>query len=114
MVDSMTYVEQQTPAELRAHMTRLKKMPGWHEPLADRLFREVQDQDAEIARLTAEGERVEALLNTAPVLTDEQRTQLSPGGFASILPPAQIFELGWKTALGHVRRLHQQQRDESK
>ena len=47
----MTYVEQQTSAELRQHMRRLKKMHGWHEPLADRLFRKVETQDAEIERL---------------------------------------------------------------
>ena len=47
----MTYVTDQTSAELRMHMRSLKKMPGWHEPLADRLWREVQEQHAEIERL---------------------------------------------------------------
>jgi hypothetical protein len=49
----MTYVSGQTSAELREHMRRLKKMHGWHEPLADRLFREIERQDAEIDRLRA-------------------------------------------------------------
>lgn len=49
----MTYVTDQTSAELRAHMRRLTATPGWHEPLADRLWREVQEQDAEIKRLRA-------------------------------------------------------------
>lgn len=49
----MTYVTEQTSAELRAHMRRLQKMPGWHEPLADRLFKEIQDLDRQIAELKA-------------------------------------------------------------
>ena len=48
----MTYVTEQTPLELRAHMRRLKAMAGWHEPLADRLYKEIIDLDADIARLT--------------------------------------------------------------
>lgn len=28
-------------------------MPGWHNPLDDRLYREILDQDAEIKRLRA-------------------------------------------------------------
>jgi hypothetical protein len=46
----MTYVREQTSEELRAHMCRLQKMEGWHEPLADRLFEEVTAQDERIAR----------------------------------------------------------------
>jgi hypothetical protein len=49
----MTYVTDQTSAELRAHMRRLKAMRGWHEPLADRLFKEVLDLDAEVKALRA-------------------------------------------------------------
>jgi hypothetical protein len=49
----MTYVTEQTGAELRNHMRRLIVMPGWHDPLCDRLWSEVQKQDAEIARLRA-------------------------------------------------------------
>jgi cell division septum initiation protein DivIVA len=47
----MAYISEQTSDELRAHMCKLKKMPGWHEPLADRLFKEIEAQDAEIERL---------------------------------------------------------------
>ena len=47
----MTYVTDQTSAELRAHMRSLKRMQGWHEPLADRLFKEVVEQDATIKKL---------------------------------------------------------------
>lgn len=47
----MTYVTEQTSAELRAHMKRLKAMPGWHEPLADRLYEEVQALDERNAEL---------------------------------------------------------------
>ena len=49
----MTYVTEQTSAELRAHMRRLQAMPGWHNPLDDRLFKEVVEQDKEIERLRA-------------------------------------------------------------
>ena len=47
----MTYVTEQTSAELRAHMKRLVAMPGWHEPLADRLYKEVQALDERNAEL---------------------------------------------------------------
>lgn len=49
----MTYVSEQTSAELRAHMRCLTKMRGWHEPLADRLWKEIQALDAEVAALRA-------------------------------------------------------------
>lgn len=49
----MTYVSEQTSAELRAHMRSLTKMRGWHEPLADRLWKEIQALDAEVAALRA-------------------------------------------------------------
>lgn len=41
----MTYVTDQSPAELRAHMRSLKRIPGWSDPLCDRLWREIQDLD---------------------------------------------------------------------
>ena len=47
----MTYVREQTSAELAAHMRSLKKMPGWFEPLADRLWQEVEILKAENERL---------------------------------------------------------------
>lgn len=54
----MTYVTEQTSQELRAHMRRLKAMAGWHEPLADRLYKEILDLDASIEAATlAERER---------------------------------------------------------
>lgn len=40
------YVSDMNPAELRAHMRRLKAMSGWHEPLADALYAEIQRMDA--------------------------------------------------------------------
>ena len=43
----MTYVREQTSAELAAHMRRLKKMAGWFDPLADRLWQEVEALKAE-------------------------------------------------------------------
>lgn len=47
----MTYVTEQTSAELRQHMKRLKAMRGWGDPLADRLWKEIQEQDERIERL---------------------------------------------------------------
>ncbi|ARP90279.1 hypothetical protein CAL14_08270 [Bordetella genomosp. 9] len=52
----MTFVREQSPAELRAHMNRLQKMPGWHEPLADRLYQEILDLDRQIAALKSQQE----------------------------------------------------------
>ena len=66
----MTYVEQQSSKELRAHMKGLKKMHGWHEPLADRLFREVEMQDAEIGRLRAALTHARVALAALPIPSD--------------------------------------------
>jgi hypothetical protein len=43
----MPYVSEQTPEQLREHMKRITAMPGWHDPLSDRLWREIQALDAE-------------------------------------------------------------------
>lgn len=40
------YVSDMNPAELRAHMRRLKAMSGWHDPLSDALYAEIQRMDA--------------------------------------------------------------------
>lgn len=47
----MTYVREQTSAELAAHMRSLQKMAGWFDPLSDRLWQEVEALQAEIAGL---------------------------------------------------------------
>lgn len=47
----MTYVTEQTSQELRAHMRRLKAMTGWHEPLADRLYKEILELDDAVSKL---------------------------------------------------------------
>lgn len=54
----MTYVTEQTSEELRAHMRRLQAMPGWHNPLDDRLWKEVQTLESERDQLRAEVERL--------------------------------------------------------
>lgn len=43
----MTYVRQQTSEELAAHIRYLHGLPGWHDPLADRLWQEVEALRAE-------------------------------------------------------------------
>ena len=53
----MTYVREQTPAELRAHMRNLQRMNGWHDPLADRLYQEIQALDKRIAELERDAAR---------------------------------------------------------
>lgn len=45
----MTYVREQTSEELAAHMRSLQRMAGWFQPLADRLWREVEALQATIA-----------------------------------------------------------------
>ena len=55
----------------------------------------------------AEIERLQALLNAEPVLTDGQREQLT-NGFGAILPAEAVFALGWRTALANVRRALEQ------
>lgn len=42
-------VSEMDGAQLRAHMKRLKAMPGWHDPLADRLYAEIRRLDGEPA-----------------------------------------------------------------
>ena len=43
----MTYVREQTSAELAAHILSLQKMAGWFDPLTDRLWQEVEALKAE-------------------------------------------------------------------
>ena len=45
----MTYVLDQTSAELRDHMKRITDTSGWDDPLATRLWTEVQALDARLA-----------------------------------------------------------------
>ncbi len=47
----MTYVREQSSTELAVHMRSLQKMPGWHDPLADRLWQEVEALKAEVSGL---------------------------------------------------------------
>ncbi len=64
----MTYVRDQTSEELRAHMKRLQAMNGWHDPLADRLYEEVQklERDVQAARMSALGAGQWQPISTAP------------------------------------------------
>ncbi|WP_300632655.1 hypothetical protein [Pseudomonas sp.] len=80
----MTYVREQTSAQLGAHMRSLKKMAGWFDPLSDRLWQEVEALQAELAGLRTgyeAYERVnaelkaenETLIAAAQALRDEWR-----------------------------------------
>lgn len=53
----MTYVSVQTSEELRAHMRKITTMRGWYEPLADRLWKEIQELDKKVEELRAEAKR---------------------------------------------------------
>ncbi len=44
----MTYVRDMNSEELTAHMVRLQATPGWHNPLDDRLWQEVQSLRVEL------------------------------------------------------------------
>lgn len=72
----MTYVTDQTPQQLRAHMRMLQKTPGWHNPLDDRLFKEILDQDTEIARLRTEAERYDAAVAVRDIEIEQLRDAL--------------------------------------
>lgn len=60
------YVRDMDPAELRAHMKRLQRMNGWHDPLSDSLFAEIERLDRELERASQPGGGWNAL-------TDEDR-----------------------------------------
>lgn len=49
----MTYITDQTSAELRAHIRSLQKTPGWRDAVTDRLFKEIVALDKEVADLKA-------------------------------------------------------------
>ena len=86
----MTYVTEQTSEELRAHMRRLQAMPGWHNPLDDRLWKEVQTLEAERDQLRAEVQHhiatrerllltltsIHALMYPPPIKTPDGRTMV--------------------------------------
>ena len=47
----MKYVEDMNSEELRAHVRMLQASPGWYDHFADRLIKEIREQDEEIAKL---------------------------------------------------------------
>lgn len=53
----MTYVREQTSTELAENMRSLKKKPGWFDPLADRLWQEIEMLKAENEALRKDAER---------------------------------------------------------
>ena len=61
----MTYVTDQTPKQLRAHMKRLQAMSGWHNPLDDRLYAEIVTMDAELDRLRTQNQALLEALQEA-------------------------------------------------
>ena len=64
----MPYVTDMNSAQIRAHMKMLQAMNGWNEPLADRLYKEIIDQDKLIADLK------EQLEDTGAALTEMYET----------------------------------------
>jgi len=57
----MTYVSEQTPAELRDHMRRLQNMPNWNDRLADRLWLEVQSLEDQLRAAQADRDKYRQL-----------------------------------------------------
>ena len=47
----MKYIEDMNSEELHAHNDMLQKLPGWHELFADRLIKEIREQDKKIQYL---------------------------------------------------------------
>ena len=47
----MKYVEDMNSEELRAHVRMLQASPGWYDHFADRLIKEIREQDKKIAEL---------------------------------------------------------------
>ena len=76
----MTYVREQSSTELAVHMRSLQKMPGWHDPLADRLWQEVEALKAEVAGLRTgyeAYEQVNAELKAEVELLESSRAKLA-------------------------------------
>jgi hypothetical protein len=48
-------------------------------------------------------EKIHSVLKSQPVLSAAQSEQMA--GYASILPPEEVFKLGWSEALLHVCRV---------
>lgn len=68
----MTYVREQTSAELATHMRTLQSLPGWHDPLADRLWQEVEAIKASNERLRQALQAITAQVegNILPTIRD--------------------------------------------
>ena len=80
----MTYVTDQTSQELRTHMQKLMAMKGWHEPLSDRLYKEILELDkkvAEIAKHKLHIATLQQLLKIASELAPVKTTALSVRDF---------------------------------
>jgi len=61
------YVRDMNPQELRAHMRRLQAMRGWHDPLADSMYAEIQRLDSAILDLMT----ANSSLAAAAIVPDE-------------------------------------------
>ena len=86
----MTYVREQSSTELAVHMRSLQKMPGWHDPLADRLWQEVEALKAEVAGLRTgyeAYERVNAELKAENEVLKKRIDDMSPFKGAPLTGP---------------------------
>jgi len=63
------YVRDMNPQELRAHMRRLQAMPGWHDPLADSMYAEIQRLDLAMRDAHLAG------MERAAEIADEMQTE---------------------------------------
>lgn len=94
----MTYVREQTSEELAAHMRSLQRMAGWFEPLADRLWQEVEALQATIAHQAQMIEHLRGGLTT-PTNIDVANADADGyrNGFAAAIKslPEQKYFTNW-------------------
>jgi hypothetical protein len=73
----MTYITEQTSTELRDHIRKLQRTPGWRDPVTDRLFREIVEQDEAIKQLRAQVEGLRTALEPFVALRDQAPSQMA-------------------------------------
>ncbi|MBI6601875.1 hypothetical protein [Pseudomonas sp. S4_EA_1b] len=97
----MTYVREQSSTELAVHMRSLQKMPGWHDPLADRLWQEVEALKAEVAGLRTGYEAYERV--NAELKAENEALRGVMSAVVSEIPGARISRAG--NAPGHCHSI---------
>lgn len=87
----MIYVEDQNSEQLRAHMKRLVRIPGWNDPLSTRLWKEIQDLDKTIEGLSSENISLQNLNKDLHEWVEKLKERIS-----YMMAHPQNFEREWK------------------